>query len=99
MPSRQQVVLPAAQPATVQPVRAAGADRAQLLARQYFDKAIFAFLCLFAVLLPHSIKGSQHAWQIAFLRQHDPADCLKKFKANGWLGLLLTAAIIAGHPG
>jgi len=28
---------------------------------------IFFFLCLFAVLLPHSIKGSQHAWQIAFL--------------------------------
>ena len=38
------------------------------------------------------------AWQIAFLRPHDPADCLSKFKANGWLGLLLVAAIIAGHP-
>ncbi|HYX01015.1 MAG TPA: 4-hydroxybenzoate octaprenyltransferase [Reyranella sp.] len=38
------------------------------------------------------------AWQIAFLRPHDPADCLGKFKANGWLGLLLVAAIIAGHP-
>ena len=37
-------------------------------------------------------------WQIAFLKPHDPADCLKKFKANAWLGLLLTAAIIAGHP-
>ncbi len=32
-----------------------------------FNSAIFFFLCLFAVLLPHSIKGSQHAWQIAFL--------------------------------
>ncbi len=31
------------------------------------DGAIFFFLCLFAILLPHSIKGSQHAWQIAFL--------------------------------
>src|SRR5208337_1176535 len=31
------------------------------------DGAIFFFLGLFAVLLPHSIKGSQHAWQIAFL--------------------------------
>ncbi len=31
------------------------------------DGAIFFFLCLFVVLLPHSIKGSQHAWQIAFL--------------------------------
>jgi len=29
--------------------------------------AIFLFLCLFAILLPHSIKGAQHAWQIAFL--------------------------------
>ena len=39
------------------------------------------------------------AWQIAFLKPHDPADCLKKFKANAWLGLLLTAAIVAGHLG
>src|SRR5271165_6797468 len=31
------------------------------------DGVIFFFLCLFAVLLPHSIKGSQHAWQIAFV--------------------------------
>ena len=36
-------------------------------------------------------------WQIAFLKPHDQADCLAKFKANGWLGLLLTAAVIAGH--
>ena len=31
------------------------------------DGVIFFFLCLFAVLWPHSIKGSQHAWQIAFV--------------------------------
>src|SRR5271167_3493616 len=31
------------------------------------DGGIFFFLCLFVVLLPHSIKGSQHAWQIAFV--------------------------------
>ena len=31
------------------------------------NQLIFLFLCLFAILLPHSIKGSQHAWQIAFL--------------------------------
>jgi len=31
------------------------------------DGAIFFFLCLFAILLPHSIKGSEHAWQLAFL--------------------------------
>ena len=34
-----------------------------------------------------------------FLKPHDPADCLAKFKSNGWLGLLLTVAIIAGHVG
>jgi O-antigen ligase len=31
------------------------------------DGTIFFFLILFAVLLPHSIKGAQHSWQIAFL--------------------------------
>src|SRR5271167_217694 len=31
------------------------------------DGAIYFFLILFAILLPHSIKGAQHAWQIAFL--------------------------------
>ena len=41
--------------------------------------------------------AAHFAWQIAFLRQHDPADCLAKFKANGWLGLLLVVAIVAGH--
>jgi len=43
--------------------------------------------------------AAHFAWQIAFLRQHDPADCLAKFKANGWLGLLLVVAIVAGHMG
>src|SRR5208283_4234796 len=33
----------------------------------WIDSAIFFFLMLFAILLPHSIKGAQHAWQIAFL--------------------------------
>src|SRR5580704_6555421 len=36
--------------------------RARLL-----DGAIFFFFALFAILLPHSIKGAQHAWQIAFV--------------------------------
>src|SRR5271157_894238 len=31
------------------------------------DGIIFFFLMLFAILLPHSIKGAQHAWQIGFL--------------------------------
>ena len=34
---------------------------------RFLDGAIFFFLCLFAILLPHSIKGSQHSWQIACL--------------------------------
>src|ERR1700735_983672 len=34
---------------------------------RFLDSAIFFFLGLFAVLLPHSVKGSQHAWQIACL--------------------------------
>jgi len=32
-----------------------------------FDTAIFLFLALFAVLLPHSVKGAQNAWKIAFI--------------------------------
>ena len=38
------------------------------------------------------------AWQIACLKPHDQADCLAKFKANTWLGLLLLAGIMGGHP-
>jgi len=33
----------------------------------WLQNAVFFFLCLFAILWPHSIKGAQHAWQIAFL--------------------------------
>jgi 4-hydroxybenzoate polyprenyltransferase len=48
----------------------------------------------FAILL---VIALHFAWQIAFLKPHDQADCLAKFKANAWLGLLLTAGIIAGY--
>jgi 4-hydroxybenzoate polyprenyltransferase len=37
------------------------------------------------------------AWQIAFLKPDDQADCLAKFKSNAHVGLLLTAAIVAAH--
>jgi 4-hydroxybenzoate polyprenyltransferase len=50
------------------------------------------FVLLLAVTL-------HFAWQIALLRPDDQADCLRKFKSNTWLGLLLLAAIIAGHFG
>jgi O-Antigen ligase len=33
----------------------------------WMENTIFFFLCLFAILWPHSIKGAQHAWQITFL--------------------------------
>jgi 4-hydroxybenzoate polyprenyltransferase len=36
-------------------------------------------------------------WQIAFLKPHDQADCLAKFKANAHVGILLTVALILGH--
>ena len=45
--------------AVVEPRSSAGWKR--------LDVVIFVFLCLFAVLLPHSIKGAQHAWQIALV--------------------------------
>jgi len=48
----------------------------------------------FAILLAIALH---FAWQIAFLKPHDQADCLAKFKANAWLGVLLTAAVIAGR--
>ena len=38
-------------------------------------------------------------WQVASLKPHDQADCLAKFKANAWIGVLLTVAVIAGHIG
>ena len=34
---------------------------------RFLDPAIFGFLLLFAITLPHSIKGAERAWKIAFL--------------------------------
>jgi hypothetical protein len=34
---------------------------------QYLDYAIFGFLALFAIALPHSIKGAERAWKIALV--------------------------------
>jgi len=39
------------------------------------------------------------AWQVAFLKPHDQADCLAKFKTNAQVGILLTVAVILGHLG
>ncbi len=37
------------------------------------------------------------AWQAVRLRIDSPADCLAKFKINGWVGLAVFAGILGGH--
>jgi O-antigen ligase len=34
---------------------------------QHLDNAIFGFLALFAILLPHSVKGAERSWKIALV--------------------------------
>jgi O-antigen ligase len=53
------------QPPAKQTNRASAISQRASRTIRFLDGAIFLFLGLFAVLLPHSIKGSQHAWQIA----------------------------------
>jgi O-antigen ligase len=65
MSSPPQATLPESSPAAV-PCRTGTGSAAGSLSR-ILNGATYFFLCLFALLLPHSIKGSQHAWQIAFL--------------------------------
>lgn len=36
-------------------------------------------------------------WQVMTLKRNDPADCLRKFRANRGLGWLLLAGLVAGH--
>jgi 4-hydroxybenzoate polyprenyltransferase len=43
------------------------------------------------------LRSSRHFAPDRLLKPQDQADCLAKFKANAWIGLLLTAAVIAGH--
>ncbi len=35
--------------------------------RRFLDPVIFGFLLLFAVMLPHSIRGAERSWKIAFV--------------------------------
>ena len=68
MPTREESSPPELLPASAsRPNQAAvqGIDRKALIS--FLEGAIFLFLCLFAILLPHSIKGAQHSWQLAFL--------------------------------
>jgi 4-hydroxybenzoate polyprenyltransferase len=39
----------------------------------------------------------QLAWQAARVATEDPADCLRKFRSNRYVGWLLLAGIVAGH--
>ena len=38
-------------------------------------------------------SGSTLVWQVATLDPNDPDNCLKRFKANHWVGLALTLAL------
>jgi O-antigen ligase len=59
---------PEADPPTARGLKAWKAKRrGSLRAIAILDNIIFAFLCLLAILLPQSIKGAQHSWQLAFL--------------------------------
>ena len=44
-----------------------------------------------------SVAALSLAWQAWRVRIDDPADCLAKFKANGWTGLAVFAGIIAAR--
>jgi len=46
-------------------------------------------------LLAIAVMGLQMAWQIAGLRQDDPADCLRKFWSNRYLGWIYLIGIFA----
>ncbi len=48
----------------------------------------------FALLL---LTGVHLAWQVAKVDTENPADCLMRFKSNRDFGLLVLAAIVAGH--
>lgn len=44
-----------------------------------------------------SVCGVHLAWQVATVDIENPADCLMRFKSNRTFGLLVLAAILAGH--
>jgi 4-hydroxybenzoate polyprenyltransferase len=47
-----------------------------------------------AVLLMVAAVGGQFAWQLRRWRPDDPANCLRLFKSNGWVGWLMLAACV-----
>jgi len=44
-----------------------------------------------------AVVALHFAWQIVLLKPGDPVDCQMRFKSNAQVGLLLTAAILAGR--
>ncbi len=72
--------------------------------------ALFALLALVAWAIAGHLAGLKpiyyvgllaialhFAWQIVFLKPDDQADCRDKFRSNKYVGLILTAAIVAAH--
>jgi 4-hydroxybenzoate polyprenyltransferase len=82
--------------------RFAGAPRRWLMLFAVLAVAAWLVAGLLAGLaLPYFIVlaaiAAHFGWQIAYLKPHDPPDCLAKFKANAWLGGLLVVAIVVGN--
>ena len=82
--------------------RFAGAPRRWLSLFAVLAVAAWALAGVLAHLTPYFFVGLllialHFGWQIAFLKPHDQADCLHKFKANAHVGWLLLAAIVAGR--
>jgi 4-hydroxybenzoate polyprenyltransferase len=46
-----------------------------------------------------AVAGAHLAWQICTLDPDDPASCLKRFRSNRELGLLVFLALLAGKVG
>ncbi|MBN9087954.1 MAG: 4-hydroxybenzoate octaprenyltransferase [Reyranella sp.] len=72
--------------------------------------ALFALLALAAWAIAGHLAGLKpiyyagllaialhFAWQIVFLKPDDQADCRDKFRSNKYVGLILTAAIVAAN--
>ncbi len=64
--------------------------------------AVFVLLCVAGTHLSVAFDAGLAAvalllfWQVRTLDIHDPANCLRRFKANREVGLIVTAAILAG---
>ncbi|XP_065889510.1 4-hydroxybenzoate polyprenyltransferase, mitochondrial-like isoform X2 [Dysidea avara] len=43
------------------------------------------------------LVGAHLAWQVGTMKMDNPSDCMAKFKANKWLGLLLVTGIMTSN--